>query len=78
MICGSCAWSFLLDQAQAVLFAQGHDQLGQVFVADAGAQLAVERIRGRLAQRVAVDLVDRLAQLRVVEQRALDPLRIPL
>jgi hypothetical protein len=70
--------AFIFDQAQAVLTPQRHDQLGQVFIADAGAQLAVQRVRGRLAQRVAVDVVNRLEQLRIVEERTLDPLCIPL
>ena len=41
-------------------------------------ELPVQRVGGRLAQRIAVDILDRLEQFRGVEQRALDPLRIAL
>ena len=63
MICGSCDCFLFVDEAQPVVVAQRHDQLGELLVRDARAQLAVERVGGRLAEREAVDLLDRLRQL---------------
>ena len=72
MICGSWISSSSWMTAETVFLAQSDHELGQVVVADAAAKLAVERVDGGLAQGEAVDVVDGLGELRLIEQRALD------
>ncbi len=47
----------LVNDAEPILFVQGHREIGESLVGDAGAELAVERVNGGLAERVAVDLM---------------------
>src|SRR5262249_41263558 len=68
----------VVDQTEPVLIAEGDDQLGQVLVGNPAAQLAIEGINRRRAERVAVNLVNRLEQLRRLEQRALEPVGVAL
>ena len=66
----------LVDDAEAVVVAQGNDKLGEFVIRDAGAKLAIERVGGRLAQGEPIDVLDRLGQLGRVEQRAFDLLDV--
>jgi len=47
-------FSIFIDHTQAILIAQGQHQLGQRLVANTSAELPIERIGGRLAQRKAI------------------------
>src|SRR6266516_1594664 len=53
-----------VDLAKAVVGPQVDDQCCQLLVADAAAQLAIERIPGRLLERVFVDVLECMVQLR--------------
>lgn len=59
-----------MNDAEPVIVAQRHHQLRQCVVGDAGTELAVERVRGRLAERESVDLLDSLAEFWGFEERA--------
>lgn len=68
----------LVDDAEAIIVTQGDAQLGQLFVGNAGAKLAIERIGGGLAEREAVVFLDGLGEWRRVEQRAFDLIGVAL
>ncbi len=52
-----------VDLAEAIIGTQVDDQCCQLIVADAAAQLAVERVPGRPLERVFVDVLERAVQL---------------
>ena len=62
----------LVDDAQAVVISQSHDEFGQLFVRNAGAKLAVQGVSRGLPEREAVDFLDGLGELRRVKQHAFD------
>lgn len=53
-----------VDLAEAIVSTQVDDQRCQPIVADAAAQLAVERVPGGLLEWVFVDVLERTVQLR--------------
>src|SRR5436853_7639501 len=53
-----------VDLAEAIVGTQVDDQCCQLIVADATAQLAVERVSGRPLEWVFVDVLKRVVQLR--------------
>ena len=59
-------------QTQPVLLTQGHDDVGELDVVHAAAELPVQCIDRRLAQGIAVNVVDGLVQRIPVKQLALD------
>jgi hypothetical protein len=60
-----------LNYAEAIIIVQSHRQFGEIVIGDASAELAIERVGGRLPQRKPVDFLDYLGQLWNVEQRTL-------
>ena len=60
----------LFDVAQATFVAQGNHELGKGLIGDAASELAIERVDRRLAQRVAIDLIDGLEEFLRLEQGA--------
>ena len=79
MICGSASASSSWIEAQPAVLAQGDNKFGQSLIVDAALQLAVERVGGGLAKRIAVDLVDGACSSSCdVEERALDVVGVAL
>ena len=69
---------FLVNNTQAVFFTQLDHRLGQVFITDATAELAVQDVDGHLPQRIAVDVFNGSAQLLAIEQRVFDLIGVAL
>ena len=69
---GFAGFDVILRDAQAVLLMEGEDKGDELFVANAGAKLAVEQITSGFGQRRFVDVVNRVVEGLDVEQAVLD------
>jgi hypothetical protein len=65
-------------QGEAVFVPQRDHQLGQLVVRDTGTQLTVQDVDRRRPQRVTVNVVDRVVEVRKVEKRAAQALGVAL
>ena len=63
---------FFLNSAQPVFLAKGGDQVRQALIGNPCLQLTIQCIGGRLAQRVAVNVVNRFEKFLGLKQSPFD------